>query len=88
MHEEALLRDLRRQLVMLAEREHAARISRAEVWLGALSDVREEQLRSAWPLLVAGTPAEGATLDVRTSEESSDPRAQSVILRSISVGGP
>ena len=88
MHEEALLRDLRSQLVMLAAREHAFRVSRAEIWVGALSHVQEAQLRSAWPRLVAGTPAEGAVLDVRTSAAADDPQAQAVILRSISVEGP
>jgi len=88
MHEAALFRDLRSQLMAIADREHAARISRAEVWLGALAHVREAQLRSAWPELVAGTPAEGALLDVRSSEAVDDPQAQSVILRSVSVGGP
>jgi hydrogenase nickel incorporation protein HypA/HybF len=88
MHEKALFRDLRNQLVTIAEREHADRISRVEIWLGALSHVREAPLRAAWPELVAGTAAEGALLEVQTSEEMSDPQAQSFILRGISVGGP
>jgi hydrogenase nickel incorporation protein HypA/HybF len=88
MHEAALFRELRNQLVSLAEREHAGRISRAEIWLGALSHVREAQLRSEWPRLVAGTPAEGALLEVQTSDEVTDPQAQSVILRSISLREP
>ncbi len=85
MHEETLFRDLRAKLVEVAEIEHAPRIARVEIWLGALSHVTEDHLRSEWSELVKGTPAEGSALTVVVSEEPSDPRARSLVMRSVAV---
>jgi hydrogenase nickel incorporation protein HypA/HybF len=85
MHEEALLRDLRRKLIEVASREGAGRVSRVRLWVGALSHVSEEQLRRQWDRVVEGTAAQSAALEVASSQDPTDPRAQGILLQSIEV---
>lgn len=85
MHEEALLKDLRRKLLEVTDREGAPRVARVRLWLGALSHVSERQLRDEWPRVVEGTPAQSAALDVTTSHDLEDPRAQGLVLVSLDV---
>lgn len=87
MHEEALFRDLRRELDALVRREDADRLARVRIWLGALSHVTEARLRSAWPALVAGGPAEGAALEVEVSADPTDRHAGHVVIRSVGLTG-
>ena len=88
MHEEALLRDLRRKIRELAELERGEEISRVSLWVGALSHVTEEMLRSRCPTVVEGTPAQRAQLDVEVSEDLDDPRAGGIVLVKVSVRAP
>ncbi len=85
MHEEALLRDLRRALGELAVGERPARIVRARVWLGALSHVSESRLRDAWEEIVRGGPADGCAVEVETSSDPADPLASAVVLRAVDL---
>lgn len=85
MHEEALLRDLRREVASVAQREHAARVVGVKVWVGALSHVTPEHLRRVWPELMEGTCGAGSRLEVETSEDIQHPQAQAVILRSVAL---
>ena len=85
MHEEALLKDLRRKLLEVTAREGTPRVARVRLWLGALSHVSESQLRDEWPRVVEGTPAQSAALDVTMSHDLEDPRAQGLVLVSLDV---
>lgn len=85
MHEEALLRDLRRALAELAAGERPARIVRARVWLGALSHVSEARLRDAWGDIVRGGPADGCAVEVERSSDPEDPLASAVVLRAVDL---
>lgn len=85
MHEEAMLQDLRRKLLEVSAREGATRVSRVRLWIGALSHLSEPALRREWPRIVGGTVAESAGLEVTTSADTSDPRAQGLVLMSIDV---
>jgi hydrogenase nickel incorporation protein HypA/HybF len=85
MHEEAMLKDLRRKLVEVANQQGAERLARVRLWVGALSHVSEEQLRRQWSRVVDGTPAQSAALEVSTSTDLDDPRAQGLVLMSIDV---
>jgi hydrogenase nickel incorporation protein HypA/HybF len=87
MHEEALLRDLRRRIERIAGEQDAPEISRVALWVGALSHISEETLRSRWPDTVAGTPAERARLDLRFSTDLDDPRAAGIVLTEVDVAG-
>jgi hypothetical protein len=85
MHEEALYRDLRRRLDELGKATGVSRITRAEVWVGALAHVDPEGLRTRWTELVRGGRAEGAELVIERSEDPTDPRAEGVVLRNVRV---
>lgn len=85
MHEETLLRDLRAEIDRLGRRSAPARITGVDLWVGALSHVTEGTLRTRWPDVVAGSPAESAELRVEVSDDVTDPRARGVVLRSVRV---
>lgn len=88
MHEEALFHDLREKLFELARLERAERILEVKIWVGALSHVTEERLRTEWPRLTGGTPALGSRLDVDVSTDPSEANAGSVLLVSVVLPGP
>lgn len=85
MHEEAMLQDLRRKLLEVATREGVTRVARVHLWVGALSHLSEPALRREWPRIVDGTVAQSAGLEVTSSTDTLDPRAQGVVLMSIDV---
>ncbi len=85
MHEERLIRDLVAKVNDLAERSDGVTIVRARIWIGALSHLTGAVLRDRWPDAAAGTPAAFVELDVRTSSDPSDPRAQDVVLTSVDL---
>jgi hydrogenase nickel incorporation protein HypA/HybF len=85
MHEEAMLQDLRRKLVEVVGEEGGPRVVRVHLWVGALSHVSEEQLRRQWPRMAEGTGAQSAALEVTTSSDLNDPRAQGLVLLSLDV---
>jgi len=88
MHEEALLRDLRRKLFEIAHAEGNLTIRRVHLWIGALAHVTPEALRLRWPEVVAGTPAVGAELAIDVSADPSDPAAQGIRLTEVVVDVP
>jgi hydrogenase nickel incorporation protein HypA/HybF len=89
MHEETLLRDLRRKLVEVARREGDLPIHRVRIWIGALAHTTPEALRRRWPEVVAGTPAQRAALEIGVSDDPFDPAAQGIRLVEFTVGeGP
>jgi hydrogenase nickel incorporation protein HypA/HybF len=85
MHEEALLRDLRRKLDEVARAEGGVRIVRVRLWVGALAHVSADGVRRRWPELVAGTPAEASTLEIVVSDDPSGPYAEAIRLEDVTV---
>lgn len=85
MHEEALLRDLRRKLEEVARETRARRITRVSIWVGALCHLTPESLKTHWQDTMVGTPASSASLSVEASQDIDDPGAESVILKSVDV---
>ncbi len=85
MHEEALLKDLRRKVEEVAIARNALKVSSISLWVGALSHLTGEQLRARWPELVAGSVAEGSELVIDFSTELNDPNAQGIILKSLNI---
>ncbi|HEV2166281.1 MAG TPA: hydrogenase maturation nickel metallochaperone HypA [Thermoplasmata archaeon] len=85
MHEEALFRDLRRELGAIARRERVERITRVALWVGALSHVSEQTVRDRWAAAVEGTPAEHARLEVVASSDLHDPRAGGILITQVDV---
>jgi len=85
MHEEALLRDLRRKLLDVARAEGNAPVRRVRVWVGALAHVTPDVLRHRWSEVVSGTPAGAAELTVDVSTDPDDPAAMGVRLVEVTV---
>ena len=83
MHEEALLKDLRRKVDELSAGQGGARVVRARVTLGALAHLDEPRLRELWTRAMTGGPAEAAALEVELVPGIEHPRARDVVLRSV-----
>jgi hydrogenase nickel incorporation protein HypA/HybF len=85
VHEEALLRDLRRKLDEIGRGDGIERITAVRLWIGALAHVPESTLRERWPATVAGTAAAGSRLEVERSDDLADPRALGIVLVGVDV---
>jgi hydrogenase nickel incorporation protein HypA/HybF len=85
MHEERLLKDLRRKIQEVAHAEGDAPIRRVRLWVGALAHVTPETLRRRWPEVVADTPAEDGRLEIDVSDDPTDPAAQGIRLVELTV---
>lgn len=85
MHETSLINGLMRQIETTAAGEGAERVTSVAVWLGALSHMSAEHFAEHFERAAAGTRAEGARLDVTTSDDVDHPEAQNVMLESIEV---
>lgn len=85
MHEMSLLSDLLGKIQHLAEQSGARRVVAVRVWLGALCHISAGHFRAHFEAGTRGTVAEGAVLEVETSEDPDDPHAQDILLKSIDV---
>ena len=85
MHEMSLMADLLRKVERIAEEQGPGRIVRLTVRLGALSHFSPSHFREHFDRVSAGTKAEGAALDIHTSSDIGDPRAQDVLLESVEL---
>jgi hydrogenase nickel incorporation protein HypA/HybF len=85
MHETGIVRDLVRRLEQAAREAGAERVSGVSVWLGALSHFSPGHFREHFDDEARGTIAEGASLDIETSDDPTHPDAQNVMLRSVDL---
>jgi hydrogenase nickel incorporation protein HypA/HybF len=85
MHEHGLMTDLMRRILKTAESEKAQRVVSVSVWLGALSHMSPGHFGEHFEQAAAGTIAEGAALDVATSDDIHDPHAADVLLKGVEV---
>jgi hydrogenase nickel incorporation protein HypA/HybF len=85
MHETALVRDIVRRMADLARATGSCRVSRARIWLGALSHLSAAHFREHFAIEARGTLAAGAFLDIEVSEDPSDPHAQNIRLESVDL---
>lgn len=83
MHEASLTNNLVHKIEEIAKNEKAARVVKVAVWLGALSHMSPEHFKEHYKASSAGTCAEGAELEIETSDDIGHPEAQSVLLQSI-----
>ena len=86
MHEHSLIANLIKQIEEIAMKNNAKKVISVKVKLGALSQISPDHFRGHFENETGGTIAEGAKLEVETSDDVYDPRAQDVILDSIDVG--
>jgi hydrogenase nickel incorporation protein HypA/HybF len=85
VHERALMDDLVRKVLAVAETERATSVSRIRVRLGALSHFTPEHFAEHWVDATRGTPAEGAEVDATLDDDLSGEAAQGVVLESVEV---
>lgn len=85
MHEFSLMADLLSKIEQVATDNNADRVTRVRVWLGAFSHITPEHFREHFEDGVKGTVAEGAELEVESSDDENDPEAQQIRLQSIDV---
>jgi hydrogenase nickel incorporation protein HypA/HybF len=85
MHEQALMRDLVRRIVGVAESEGATGVTKVSVRLGALSHFTPEHFREHFSDSSRGTIAEGAVVDAVLDTSTTDPNAQGVLLESVEL---
>lgn len=88
MHEAGLIRDLLAKITELADRESAASVTRVTVWLGALSHISAAHFREHFRNETIGSVAEGAELEIETSDDINHAQAQDILLRSIDIADP
>jgi len=86
VHERALMDDLVRKVVAVADAERATRVVRIRVRLGVLSHFTPEHFREHWVDATRGTLAEGAQVDATLDSELTGDAAQGVVLESVEVG--
>lgn len=85
MHERALVADLFAKLEELARSSGGARVRRIRVWCGALSHLTEGSLRDQLAERARGTALEGVEVEVVRSSDLDDPRAEGVVLESVTL---
>jgi hydrogenase nickel incorporation protein HypA/HybF len=85
MHDQALMRDLVRRIVGVAESEGATGVTKVSVRLGALSHFTPEHFCEHFCDSSRGTIAEGAIVDAVLETSATAPNAQGVVLESVEV---
>ena len=85
MHEQRVMRDLVGELERIAAREHASRITRVNVELGALSHFTPDHFREHFEDAARGTPAADAEIEAVLNDDPTDDRAQGVVLLGVEV---
>ncbi len=66
MHELSVCQSMLRQVSEIARQHDARHVSRVQLGIGVLSGVEPDLLKRAFPLVSAGTIAEGAQLSIKT----------------------
>lgn len=87
MHERALMDDLVRKVLAVAEAEDAAAVTRIRVRLGALSHFTPAHFVEHWVDASRGTLAEGAAVEATMDSELAGEAAQGVVLEAVEVTG-
>jgi hydrogenase nickel incorporation protein HypA/HybF len=85
VHERALMDDLVRKVLAVAETEGAGSVARIRVRLGALSHFTPEHFVEHWLDASRGTIAEGSAVDATIDESLTAEAAQGVLLESVEV---
>lgn len=79
------MNNLINQILLLAEKEHTTKVTKVSVKLGALSHMSVEHFKEHFEISAKGTIAENATIDAEESDDTNDPNAQTILLKSIDV---
>jgi hydrogenase nickel incorporation protein HypA/HybF len=85
VHERALMEDLVRKVLAVAEAEGATSVTRIRVRLGALSHFSPEHFREHWADATRGTIAQGSEAAATPDADTGSAAAQGVVLESVEV---
>ena len=85
MHEHSLIADLIRKIEAIARENHAQRVVKVKLRLGALSHMSPQHMREHFAAAAQGTLAQGAVLESELSTDIDDPRARDIVLDSVDV---
>ena len=85
MHEFSLIKDLIHKITTIAGEQHARKVLRVTVKLGALSHISPEHFQEHFVHASRGTVAEGAQLTIKVMFDITDPQSQDVMLENIAV---
>jgi hydrogenase nickel incorporation protein HypA/HybF len=85
MHEASLMTNLMRRIQEIASAEHAVRVVRVSVWLGALCHMSAGHFAEHFERAATGTIAAGAGLHVDVSDDTHHADAQDIVLKSVDV---
>lgn len=85
MHEHSLMNNLMDKILLLAEKEHATKVTKVSVRLGALSHMSSEHFKKHFEISAKGTIAEKAILETEEAIDVNDSNAQAILLKSIDV---
>lgn len=85
MHELALIQNLLSKVEDVVREQWGRRAVAVQVWLGALSHLSADRFADYFEDFSRGTLAEGAWLDVETSDDTEDENAQRILLRQVEV---
>jgi hydrogenase nickel incorporation protein HypA/HybF len=88
VHEKALIDDVMRRILAVAEEEGAVRVTGVRARLGALSHFTPEHFREHFERASRGTVAEGARVDATVEADPAHPHAQGVVIESVEVQSP
>jgi hydrogenase nickel incorporation protein HypA/HybF len=77
--------DLMNKVESVAREEGAAAVTGISVRLGALSHMSPAHFREHWQHAARGTLAEGAAIEIETSDDPDEPHAEDILLRSVEV---
>jgi hydrogenase nickel incorporation protein HypA/HybF len=80
MHEMSLLRGLMKQIDETARRHGASRVRVVRLKLGPLAHIEPDHLREHFEEAAAGTIADGARLDIETTDEMHEFTLESIDL--------
>ena len=88
MHERALMRDILRHVEEVARTEHADRVARIRVRLGALSHFTPAHFCEHFEDAARGTAAEGAIVEATLDEDAFAASALDVVVESVEIELP
>lgn len=83
MHELSLIQDLLQKIEQVAQEHQATKVTGVAVRLGALTHLSADHFREHFEQAVAGSLAEGATLEIEVNPDTEDPNAQDILLVSV-----
>ncbi|MBD3232475.1 MAG: hydrogenase maturation nickel metallochaperone HypA [candidate division Zixibacteria bacterium] len=85
MHEFSLLEDLLNKIKQIASENNSKQVVGVKIRIGALAHISAAHFREHFEHASSGTVAEGAELEITTSEDQEDPNAQDILLESVEL---